>query len=928
MTYQFRLPRSGSLMVAALLLAGTPAAAQHGAPPPLAHAVPLDGPITLDGRLDEEIWRTATPITEFTQLDPNEGERVSERTEVYIAFDREAIYVAARLQDSGPVSRRLARRDAAVNDSDWFSVAFDSYHDHLTAYRFWVNPDGVRRDEMLTSGGSRSATTTSSTGSAGTGSSFLERGGQPDASWEPVWAAATEVSDSGWTAELRIPFSQLRFGREEVQTWGLQLERRIARKQEQAFFAHTPKNQPAGVALFGHLEGVRVASGSRPLEVAPYALGRVMRRPASLASDQSVDFVNPFSDRSEATLGMGADIKYRVTSNFTLDAALNPDFGQVELDPAVVNLTAFETRFDEKRPFFVEGAEIMRFGTSVLGNPEGGPPQLVYSRRIGRAPQLDVPGSAVYWDGPETTTILGAAKLTGRTSNGWSVGVLEAVTEHEKALFVDADGTRQEAVVEPLANYLAGRVRRDLDGGRTTIGVLATAVNRRLDERTEATFLRSSAYTGGIDFRTESTDRVWSIFGSISGSHIRGTPEAIGAAQRASARYFQRPDADHLEFDPEATSLSGYRVQVDAGKRAGTWIWNVALTATSPGYEINDIGFQLNSDRILVDPNITYEQNRPGRFFRRWSLRFGPDFDFNYGGNLIRAISMLTFQSQLHNYWNGSLRLHYIAPVRSDRLTRGGPLARLPGGFLAGATLGTDPRKPYVLDAGLTYTRDSADMYETEASLGLRVKPAENWDIQVGPNLNVTHLPAQYVTTVVDPTAERTFGSRYVFAGLDQTTLGIETRLNVTFTPTLSLEMYAQPFFSSNDFGALKELRAPRTFDFLVYGQDTGTAEPEDGARTVVDPDGPGPAPSFVVDDRDFNLNSLRGNAVLRWEWRQGSTLFLVWQQDRAGRLGALDGKRLGRRVGDFDVRTSIDDLFGTRPTNVLVLKVSYWLNP
>lgn len=928
MIHLLRLPRLGSLVLAAVAFAEGPAAAQHGTPPPVAHALPLDSPVTLDGRLDEEVWRSAIPITEFIQLDPNEGEPVSEPTEVYIAFDREAIYVAARLLDRGPVSRRLARRDATVNDSDWFSVAFDSYHDHLTAYRFWVNPDGVRRDEMLTSGGSRSSTTISSTGTSGTGSSFLERGGQPDASWEPVWAAATEVSDSGWTAELRIPFSQLRFGREEVQTWGLQLERRIARKQEQAFFAHTPKVQAAGVALFGHLEGVRVATGSRPLEIAPYALGRVMRRPPALSANQDVDFANPFSDRSEAALGVGADLKYRLTSNFTLDAALNPDFGQVELDPAVVNLTAFETRFDEKRPFFVEGAEIMRFGTSVLGNPEGGPPQLVYSRRIGRAPQLDVPGNAVYWDGPETTTILGAGKLTGRTSNGWSVGILEAVTEHEKALFVDEDGTRQEAVVEPLANYLAGRVRRDLDGGRTTVGVLATAVHRRLDERTEHTFLRSSAYTGGIDFRTESADRVWSVFGSISGSHIRGSPEAIGAAQRASARYFQRPDADHLELDPEATSLSGYRVQVDAGKRAGTWIWNVALTATSPGYEINDIGFQLNSDRILVDPNITYEQNRPGRLFRRWSLRFGPDFDFNYGGNLIRAISMLTFQSQLLNYWSGSLRLHYIAPVMSDRLTRGGPLARLPGGFLTGATVGTDPRKPYVLDAGLTYTRDSADMYETEASLGLRIKPAENWDIQVGPNLNVTHLPAQYVTTVVDPTAERTFGSRYVFAGLDQTTLGIETRLNVTFTPTLSLEMYAQPFFSSNDFGALKELRAPRTFDFLVYGKDTGTAEPGDGARTAVDPDGSGPAPSFVVDDRDFNLNSLRGNAVLRWEWRQGSTLFLVWQQDRAGRLGALDGERLGRRIGDFDVRTSIDDLFAARPTNVVVLKVSYWLNP
>jgi hypothetical protein len=919
-----------SLLVSALAIGADPAAAQQGEhtphqSAPVARAVALQGSVTLDGRLDEAVWQTASPITSFTQLDPSEGQPASERTEVYIAYDADALYVAARLFDDGPVSRRLARRDAVVNDSDWFSVALDSYHDHLTAFRFWVNPDGVRRDELLFSGGSRSG---SAAAGAGGGSSFLERGGETDASWEPVWSAAAVVSDSGWTAEMRIPFSQLRFGREQAQTWGLQLERRIARKQEQAFFAFTPKTEPAGVALFGHLEGVQVTAAKLPIEVTPYALGRVLRRPPLITPEGGSAFQNPFFKRSEATLGVGADLKYRVTSNFTLDATLNPDFGQVELDPAVVNLTAFETRFDEKRPFFVEGAEIMRFGTSVQGNPEGGPPQLVYSRRIGRAPQLGVPQGAAYWDGPEATTILGAAKLTGRTADGWSLGLLQAVTEHESAVYVGEDRERREAVVEPLANYLAGRLRRDVDGGRTTLGVMTTAVNRRLDEVTELSFLRSAAYTGGVDFRTESQNRLWSVFGSISGSHIRGSTAAIAAAQTASAHYFQRPDADHLAFDPDATSLSGYRVQVDAGKRAGTWIWNVGLTATSPGYEINDIGFQLNSDRILVDPNITYEKNRPIGPFRRWSLRFGPDFDFNYGGDLIRAISMLTFQSQFQNYWTGSARLNYIAPVMSDRLTRGGPLARLPRGWLGGATLGTDPRKQYVVDGGLTLTRDAEHMSQTQANVSLRLKPAPNWDIQIGPNLNSTRLPAQYVTTVKDPTAVSTFGRRYVFAGLDQTTLGIDTRVNVTFTPSLSLQMYAQPFFASNDFGDLKELRAPRTYDFLVYGRDVGTTEKAAWARTVVDPDGAGPATAFLVEDRDFNLNSLRGNAVLRWEWRPGSTMFLVWQQDRAGRLGALDAESLGREIGDFDVRTSLDDLFNTRSTNVLVLKVSYWLNP
>ncbi|HEV2130305.1 MAG TPA: DUF5916 domain-containing protein [Longimicrobiaceae bacterium] len=688
-----------------------------------------------------------------------------------------------------------------------------------------------------------------------------------------------------------------------------------------------PKDQPAGVALYGHLEGLQGIQAPRPLEVLPYASARLLRR-AVITQNPGLAFPNPFQSRSDASGAMGADLKYRLTSNFTLDATLNPDFGQVEQDPAVVNLTAFETRFDERRPFFVEGAEILRFGTSVQGNPEGGPPQLVYSRRVGRAPQLAMPREAVYADLPETTTILGAAKLTGRTLNGWSVGVLEAVTQSETGLLMNADQQRREVVVEPLANYFAARLRRDLNAGRTTLGGMFTSVHRQLEGGSAAALLRSSAYAGGFDFRTETADRVWSVFGSFSPSHIRGSPAAIAAAQRSSARYFQRPDAEHLESDPSATSLSGYRVQIDAGKRAGTWIWNVALTATSPGYEINDIGFQLNADRILVDPNVTYEQNQPGTLFRRWSLRFGPDNDFNFGGDLIRSIAMWTFQSQLHNFWTNSVRFNWIAPVMSDRLTRGGPLARLPGGWLAGFDVASDPRRPYTMTGGVSHTRDRAGMEQTAATLSLGIRPASKWDIRIGPNLSRVYLPAQYVTTVVDPTATSTYGSRYVFAGLDQTTLGIDTRLNVTFTPALSLELYAQPFFATNDFGALKELRAPRTFDFLEYGTDTGTLTREPGARSLIDPDGEGPATPFRVDERDFNLNSLRGNAVLRWEWRPGSTIFLVWQQDRAGRLGALDAERQGRELGGFDVRTNLDDLFNTRPTNVLVFKVSYWLNP
>jgi hypothetical protein len=886
---------------------------------PVAHAVAVDDHPVLDGRLDDPVWARATPVTEFTQLDPEEGRPASARTEVRIVYDAEALYIGAMLHDSLPPSGRLVRRDAYVLDSDWFSVALDSYHDHLSSFRFSVNPAGVRRDEIFASSGR----TVSTSGQV----VVTDRGGLADQSWDPVWDAATTVSDSGWIAEIRIPFSQLRFSPADRQTWGLQMERRIARRQEQAMFAFAPKDQPAGVPAYGHLEGIFGLRAQQRLEVLPYASGRMLRRP-ELAPARSVDFPDPFRSTREHTMGVGADVKYRVTSDFTLDATLNPDFGQVEQDPAVVNLTAFELQFEEKRPFFVEGAEILRFGTSIFGAQEGGPPQLIYSRRVGRAPQLAAPDSAVYADLPDVAHVLGAAKLTGRTTSGWSVGMLEAVTGREHASFVSASGTRGSAEVEPLTSYFAGRLKRDFRGGRSTLGALVTAVNRRAEGAAAAAQLRTSAYTAGADFRSETADHVWSVVGSFSPSYVSGSAAAIAATQRSSNHFFQRPDARHLRYDPNATSLAGYRVQLDGGKRTGSWTGNVAMTASSPGYEINDLGFQTSTDRIVLDPNVTYEHTRPGRIFRRWSVRAGPDNVWNYDWDIVRRQTYVTAQSQLRNYWTTSLQMNHASPAYSDRLTRGGPLTRTPAGDGIKLDVASDPRRRYTLATTINKTFDRAGLDQTLYSVDVGLKPADNLEIRIGPDLNRVRAPAQYVTAVSDPTATGTFGRRYVFAALDQTTLGIETRLNVTFTPRLTLEMYAQPFVATNDFGALKELRAPRTFEFSVYGSDVGTAARDSAGRTTVDPDGPGPARAFVVDDRDFTLASLRGNAVLRWEWRPGSTLYVVWQQERAEQLGGVDAALRGRELGRLAFRDDFQDLMRVRPVNVLMFKISYWLNP
>ena len=885
---------------------------------PVAHATAIEDHPILDGRLDEQVWARARPITEFTQLDPEEGKPASARTEVRIVYDAEALYIGAWMHDSHRPSSRLVRRDAYVLDSDWFSVAIDSYHDHLSAFRFSVNPAGVRRDEIFTSSGRTVNTSTTV---------VTDRGGLADQSWDPVWDVATTLSDSGWTAEIRIPFSQLRFSPADEQTWGLQMERRIARRQEQSLFAFTPKDQPAGVALYGHLEGVSRLRALRRLDVLPYASGRLLTRPL-LAPASGVDFPDPFRSPRERSLGVGADVKFRVTSDFTLDATLNPDFGQVEQDPAVVNLTAFELQFEEKRPFFVEGADILRFGTSIFGAPEGGPPQLIYSRRVGRAPQVAVPDSAVYADLPDVARVLGAAKLTGRTARGWSVGMLEAVTGREHASFVAPTGAPSSSEVEPLTSYFAGRLKRDFRGGRATLGALVTAVNRRPESDAAAAQLRTSAYTAGVDVRTETADHVWSIVGSFSPSRVSGTAAAIAATQRSSNHFFQRPDARHLRYDPDATSLAGYRAQLDGGKRTGNWTGNVAITASSPGYEINDLGFQTSTDRIVLDPNVTYEHTRPGRVFRRWSVRAGPDNVWNYGWELVRRQSYATLQTQLRNYWTASLQVNHASPAYSDRLTRGGPLTRTPAGDGIKLDVASDPRRRYTLATTINRTVDRAGLHQALYSVDVGLKPADNWEIRIGPDLNRVRLPAQYVTSVSDPTATQTFGRRYVFAPLNQTTLGIETRLNVTFTPRLTLELYAQPFVATNDFGALKELRAPRTFDFAAYGTDVGSAVRDSAGRTTVDPDGTGPARAFVVDDRDFTLASLRGNAVLRWEWRPGSTLYVVWQQERAEQLGGIEAAQRGRELGRLALGDDIQDLMRVRPVNVLMFKISYWLNP
>ena len=880
--------------------------------------------IDVDGRLDEPVWAEAPPITEFIQEDPAEGEPGTERTEFRVAYDDDAIYIGAMLYDRFPITTRLARRDPGRGAFDFITVSLDSYHDHETAYHFSVNPSGTTDDAVSSSGGGGGGNR--GRGGGGGGSRGGGGGGGRDSSWDPVWDVATLITEAGWSAEMRIPFSQLRFSPEDEQVWGIEIKRNIHRNQEQVAFPFTPTLERGGASRFTHLDGIEGIEPGQRLELLPYVAAR--GEYLQLGVPPGVTFSNPYRSGSDYFGQAGLDLKYRLASNVTLDATVNPDFGQVEVDPSVINLTAFETRFQERRPFFVEGGDIFQVGEGGPGGSTGRPPQLFYSRRIGRSPSGSPPPEAAFADVASATTILGAAKVTGRVGDGWSLALLDAVTGQETATYMEADQAVGEAVIEPATNYLAGRIRRQIRGGETRFGAFGTAANRALEGTGMGDRLHSAAYSGSADFAHEWGNRTYRISSVVSGSYVQGDPAAITRTQSTSTRYFQRPDADHLTLDPNATSLGGYYAMVDIAKQAGAFGAKLAMAAASPGYEVNDLGFQSASDRLIVDTNFSYNHPDPGRILRQWDVRWSPDAVWNYAGDRVWTEVNGNFNLQFLNYWGLGARLGYNPRHDDDRLTRGGPLARTPSRLAGSLNVRSDGRRETVGRLGYDWVVESGDSWNRSVSFDLTVNPSERLTIQFGPSLSRGHTSAQYVSSVADPLAVQTFGQRYIFGGLDQTTVSIDTRVNVTFTPTLSLQVYVEPFISTGDYRELKEFERPGTFKFLEYGTDIGTVSQDPGRGYTVDPDGTGPAAPFEVADRDFSYRSLIGNAVLRWEWRQGSTLFFVWQQRRISSLTGDGVNGTDPWIGGFELGRDPGDMFATPADNIFVIKVNYWLNP
>lgn len=864
--------------IALLALAAVQQPAQQPAAQPEPRsvtAVRVEVPPVMDGRLDSA-WSRAPAAAGFTQRRPSEGAPAVDSTEVRFLYDNEALYIGARMYSRDPahIEAAVARRDNTTG-AEQLRVSLDPYLDRRTAYTFGVTAAGTRLDWLHPDDDEDTI----------------------DASFDPVWSAAVRVDSLGWTAELRIPFSQLRFSGREIQRWGLNIRRTVPARKEQDYWVRIPRSEAGWASKFGTLTGLDGVHPARHIELLPY-----------VASDATVrgspDLANPFDQRTQVGARAGGDMKIGIGSSTTIAVTANPDFGQVEADPAEVNLSAFETFFAERRPFFTENRQLL----------EGNGPAYFYSRRIGGAPRGEL-ADGTYNDVPTTSSILGAARVTSRFSSGATLGALAALTDDEHVRTFDpVSGTFGSRPAAPLTAYGVVRAQQQVGASGSTIGVSATGVRRWLDDGDPLSpYLNRNAVAGGADWLLRFGHGNYELSGHLGGSRVEGDTADIARVQRSSARYYQRPDADYVELDPSRTSLSGYAAALTLAKRGGKhWLGQVWGDLRSPGFEINDAGRLSQADQIYGGILGAYQETEPKGIFREYSLQAEADAAINYGGartfSFYRTDAAITFR----NYWWTNLTAWVDHRGESDKLTRGGPLMQTPRDVTGIVEVGNNLLGKVRLRGRVYYGDYEGGAYIYRISGGVIVRPGPRWELSFLPNYLRVRDNQQYVTTRPGGPAA-TYGNRYIFATIEQSTILAEIRASYAFTPNLTLELYAEPFASSGRWGGFGELAAPGTQQVRRYGTDgTTITAGADGSQTVT-ADGE----SFTLSNRDFLVRSLRSNVVLRWEWRPGSTLFLVWQQDRFGQdvSRALAGPR------------DVLDAFGTTGDNILLVKASYWLS-
>ncbi len=835
-----------------------------------AQRVSMDNLIQIDGVLSENDWQSAAVAKDFVQNFPVDGGKPSQRTEIRVLYSDKYLYVGAFNYDTAPdsITSTLFRRDGDEL-SDWIFVSIDSYNDNRTAFTFGVNPKGVQKDIMF----------------------FNDV--QEDILWDAVWEAETSINSEGWVAEFRIPLSQLRFtSSRNEQTWGINFERQIARYDEFNYWARIPREENGEVSFFGDLEGIKDLSRPLRLEIVPYVSGELKREP-------DLNNGNPFYEQNEFTAKAGGDFKYGITSEFTLTGTINPDFGQVEADPATINLTVFEDFFVEQRPFFLEGSDIFAFGSTTSQNTFSSHTNF-YSRRIGKDPfgQTSQAGiNSTFEDRPSETTIAGAAKVSGKTEGGLSLGILNAYTLEEKSEFIFSGNNSEDSYpIEPATNYLATRVRQDLKDGDAQVGGFISAVNRSMNGSYLENYLHESAYQIGADGQYFWANRNWGAGGVLSFSQVNGTENSIINTQTTSARYYNRVDSDYLTIDSTKTNLNGYFGEFSIGKYSGAGLrYSFTYSEMSPGYEVNDIGFLERADYRA--PHLYAEYlNVSSDIFRFYLLWAYGGYAWNFDGDMIMNFYSSGAYFQLNNLWTILGTAGFTGQFYDDRSSRGGAVLKRPRDWSSSLEITSNSTKNFYASLGGSYRRDTSGEFSSSIYTNMYYRPASFIQLSISPTLFIEKSTNEK-PEFFDGFESDTYGTLFSEADLD--IFYTEFRLNWTFSSKLSLQTYARPLIYSADFYNFKYFNQSKTYNFTPLS-DISDQSTVDNFNSAF----------------DFDFRTIQGNAVLRYEYRPGSTIFLVWQQER---------ENLGFGSSRFTPIESSVDIFTDDPINIFLIKFSYW---
>ena len=773
----------------------------------------------VDGVLDDEIWKNAPLHEGFRQREPDEAKPATERITFQIAYDDEALYFGVMCYDSEPdkIVSRLVRRDTDI-ESDRVTISLAPHQNRVRGFWFTVYSSGSVTDGTVTD----------------------EYNPPFDDTWDGVWDVKPQIHDNGWAAEFKIPFYILRFSPKDEYTWGLQVERYISRKKEIDHWRLVKLDAPSWVSRFGDLTGIKNINPPRHLEIVPYVMGRTR-----------------FDDDTDLWGNIGTDVRFGITSGITLDATVNPDFGQVEADPATLNLSAYEEYFSERRPFFVKDSTAFDHADYSF----------FYSRRIGRRPgHFQVPHDATELSRPESTTILGAAKIVGRTEGGTSFGIMEAITAPEHAQVektVKGKKVQSDHLIEPVTNYFVGRLKQSVLKGNSTVGLIATTVNR---------WDSNTAYVGGLDWDLRFANDMYQITGTLAGSQ----------AGKQGAR------------------KSGYIALLELDKRGGWLRGETYLEAVSPDLNINDLGINWRTNTLDWAYYLSANKEKPFSIFRRVSLYASGDRIWTYEGDSLSVWHSMAVEAQFKNYWEWTLGVGRNFESFSDRdVRRGGTLIKRPAVWWMFTALSTDSRRRVQLQlnprwwrTSIYYWEPNRQSYGSHVDLHIRIRLAPNIEFTIGPNYTYGVRDAQWVDLVED-NVNGQIKKHYVYGELESQTLDFTTRADISFTPTLSLQFYLQPFLTVGEYTNFKELAAPKTYQFKPYP---------------------------LKGNRDFHWRSLRGNTVLRWEFRPGSTLFLVWTQSREADLASV-----GETDFQFRPLQSLTDSFTDEGQNIFLVKCRYW---